>query len=415
MEKIIDALIKGKYASIKDLKYSESLGLKLNNQEVQQLLIEKDNMVTKNSDFINLELKTFNSKYIFYVNCHDLISYEIEFLRTVTDDFNEKQDTINNRHISEILLSRIYSEIEGTLNVENIPTTRKRIEEIITEKKELKDDNDIIIKNMYEGMQFILNKPEFNEENLFILYNKLSNHCLSDDCVLKNGRYYRDDEVSVDRYGGCPVDQIDECMKSLFDFVNKKNNEFDLLMPHIAHYYILYIHPYFDYNGRTARMVSLWINLLCNNDILPYIMSEAINQNKKEYYDSLRDTRDNRNDLTYFLIFILKTSIKYSLCYKDLDYIDDLLMRKGTILTTTEKHYIKSIIISNTDGYFTYKAFLKYINNDMTKQAALKFLNKFEDYDILSSKTANTREKLFIFNKNMIKYSCNWWMSRKQN
>ena len=32
----------------------------------------------------------------------------------------------------------------------------------------------------------------------------------------------------------------------------------------IVQYYILYIHPYFDFNGRTARMAFIWILYLNN-------------------------------------------------------------------------------------------------------------------------------------------------------
>ena len=41
-------------------------------------------------------------------------------------------------------------------------------------------------------------------------------------------------------------------------------------------------------------------------------MSEAINDSKNDYYNAITNTREARNDLTYFLGYILETSIKYS-------------------------------------------------------------------------------------------------------
>ena len=323
------------------------------------------------------------------------------------DDREYFQSTVIERNLSDILWARVYSELEGSMNLENVPTTRTRLEQI---KKGFapKNKNEIIAKNMITAMDFIMSKPKFDKENLYRLYNILSKDCLEDSQKL-NGNYYRNDSVYIGNYEGCPADKIDDYMNSLFDFVdanlNGKKSNVKEYLPHVCHYYVLYIHPYFDYNGRTARMVSLWISILQNDfSTAPLFISEAINDDKKLYYDALSETRDMENDMTYFLIYIMNTSIGYSLLYKNLNYISDEMLKKGVTLTNYEKTYIKKLLLGAEDGYFDYKKFLSVANIDISKQAALKALNKFVEYGLLSSLINDKKAKLFKLNDEFVKY-----------
>ena len=176
-----------------------------------------------------------------------------------------------------------------------------------------------------------------------------------------------------------------------------------MLLPHICHYYLLYIHPYFDYNGRTARMVSYWVYLLSDSSYFPPIVSEAINQKKNKYYRALEETRDSHNDITYFLIFIFKASCEYFLCYKNIELIDQHAKNVGILLTETEKNYLKKILITYK-GVFSYNDFLINCNIEMTKQGALKILNKFVACGALKETPTPSKMKLFDINEKVVDY-----------
>ena len=48
------------------------------------------------------------------------------------------------------------------------------------------------------------------------------------------------------------------------------------------HFYFVYIHPYFDVNGRTSRTLAMWY--LLNEEAYPYIIfNRAINNNASNY------------------------------------------------------------------------------------------------------------------------------------
>ena len=197
-------------------------------------------------------------------------------------------------------------------------------------------------------------------------------------------------------------------MNSLFAFVNESLKSEDIkeliLLPHICHYYLIYIHPYFDYNGRTARMVSYWVYLLSGLNVFPPIISDAINQTKAQYYKAIELSRDAHNDLTYFLSYLLKVSIDYILCYQNIAHFELFSKNKGFILTETELTYLKKMLISY-NGVFNYQDFIKTINVSMSKQGALKTLNHFEKYGIIKVVESESKSKIFDFNKDNVPYS----------
>ena len=151
-------------------------------------------------------------------------------------------------------------------------------------------------------------------------------------------------------------------------------------------------------------MVSFWLNTIYDITAAPQFMSEAINNNKREYYKAIINTRLSRNDMTYFLGYILETATKYSLLYKNLEDIKEHLSKSGDSLTTTEWGYLKKILVHNPEGYFNYKGFLEYIGGSMSKAGALKILNNFTDYGILEKNINKKKEAIYKINKNIITF-----------
>ena len=408
-DKALNAQMGAVYFNQKELQYSTSADIFLTPFEYSVFLVFKEKMLEDGDNrFVDLPLKTFNSDHIYYCLSGELKSLLDSYLHLIIDDATINNSFLSDRFASSLYRSRIYSEIEGSLNVENVPTTRRRLKELIEDNAKPENKNDVIIKNMDNGLKFVEGKPSFNKENLFKLYNLLSKDCLDKENALQEGNYYRHDTVEVGGYKGCPYQQISECMDSLFAFVNEslkdKSNHFGLmLLPHICHYYLLYVHPYFDYNGRTARMVSYWVYLLTESSYFPPIISEAINQKKDKYYRALEETRNSHNDITYFLLYIFKTSCEYFLTYKNIELVDQHTKNVGILLTETEKNYIKKILITY-QGAFSHSDFLNNCHVEMTKQGALKILNKFVYCGALKEVPTTSKSKLFDINEKVVDY-----------
>ena len=65
---------------------------------------------------------------------------------------------------------------------------------------------------------------------------------------------------------------------------------------------------------------------------------------------------------------------------------------------------MKRIIINKNIKWFNYKKFIEFEGLDITKQGALKILNKFEKRGFLLSKINSKNEKIFILDESILKY-----------
>ena len=310
---------------------------------------------------------------------------------------------------NDIINSFIFSEIEGSLAIEGIHSTRKKIELINkTSYSLLQDNNSIIIKNMIIGYNFIL-KHEINEIKIYRSYNILIKDCLKKEDILLNNKHYRHSsveivdsmQITIDK--GVNSENIVWMMNDLFKYIYSPKHEFvALVAPYIIHYYFIYLHPYYDYNGRTARVLSFWYSIKHLPHINYLIISEAINKsNKKGYYSAIESSRETNNDLTYFIKQLASSSTNYTKVYFNLNIITDSLLRKGITVSNSEKNTIKNVLSLSLKqkGYFDWKKYRKYDENNFKKQYYLRLLNTLSTYGILDF-IHSKGIKLYILNSN---------------
>ena len=201
-KKILNAVEKQfheKYYTAKELEYSNKAGTFLSPLEYRQFLAYKEDLASEGSPFVSpLPLPAFNSQFLYYSACNELNSF-LDSYHQLSEDENYPTDRFSSAYIE----SRIYSEIEGTVNVENVPTTRSRLKQLLEEDAPVENINDVIIKNMKAGIDFVHELPKFSKENLFRLYSLLSRDCLNENDRLRPGDHYRYDSVEISRYHGC--------------------------------------------------------------------------------------------------------------------------------------------------------------------------------------------------------------------
>lgn len=142
---------------------------------------------------------------------------------------------------------------------------------------------------------------------------------------------------------------------------------------------------------------------MLTNNVGSLYLSEAINDNKNKYYEAIENTRNSRNDLTYFISLINN----YSVIQMNIDEIKKEIESEGETISLNELHYLKRIIINKNIKWFNHKKFIEFESVDMSKQGALKVLNKFEKRNFLISKINSKNEKVFMLNDSIIKYELN--------
>lgn len=107
---------------------------------------------------------------------------------------------------------------------------------------------------------------------------------------------------------------VPELMKALVDWINRAKTELPIpVVAGVAHYQFETIHPFYDGNGRTGRMLTTWILYQNGYDLGKfYALEEFYAHDLQRYYEALvthpnhnyyfgRNTADLTSWLTYFL------------------------------------------------------------------------------------------------------------------
>ena len=254
-----------------------------------------------------LPLKTDTGR-LFTIN-REYLSDLVRELET----FLEGEDFMNNRTFSKKVL--FTHEIKANNTVEGINDSVSLIEKVIENAHQVSDEerrNRII--NLYRGYRYILQGNDITEENVHKLYEILSKDLLCREDRDRMGTMYRTAPVYILQGGrlddtmdhGIDESKVPDFMKVFFDYVNNGetfNSPTDyFIKSQIMHFYFVYIHPYFDINGRTSRTVAMWY--LLNNDIFPYIIFNRGINFDNTYDRTIRECKD-RYEITKFLKYML--------------------------------------------------------------------------------------------------------------
>lgn len=103
------------------------------------------------------------------------------------------------------------------------------------------------------------------------------------------------------------IEQIQQLMKNFEMYINENMDDLDpLIKMAILHHQFESIHPFFDGNGRTGRMINvLYLVLKGFLDIPVLYLSRYIIRNKDTYYTLLQSTR-NTGDWKSWVMYMLE-------------------------------------------------------------------------------------------------------------
>jgi len=231
------------------------------------------------------------------------------------DTFLEDNDNMKTLFFTKKVL--FSHELQSNNQVEGYHDDIELINNIIKRKvRKIQDiEKQKRILNLYRGYQFILKYKLVNEKSLRRLYDILSDGLLIPYDINHMGEFYREDIVYIlsdrldleDEDTGVDYKNIDNLMNKYFAFYNantSKDLTEEYIISQILHFYFVYIHPYFDVNGRTSRTMSMWH--LLKNEAYPFIIfNRGISFHRNEYYYAISDAKST-HDLTKFLLYMMK-------------------------------------------------------------------------------------------------------------
>ena len=207
-------------------------------------------------------------------------------------------------------------EIVATSAIENIDFSRDSVRNILKGYAP-KNDQESRILGIKKGLEFIADTSnKITEENLHKLYMMTVGDFLEGDNRLNDGEFYRHDTVSIVgsqiEHMGVNYKKIPGLMKVLVEFINTDDGINDLVKAAIIHFYFAYVHPYFDGNGRTARLIHLWFLIQKGYQSALFIpFSGLIEKSRKAYYDAFSAVEDNQIfsgviDVTPFVLYFIE-------------------------------------------------------------------------------------------------------------
>lgn len=326
--------------------------------------------------------------------------------------FIENHASVNQNTIKRLLQSQngyygikaAEDEIIATSAIESIDFSRDSVRNILKGMAP-NDEQENRILGIKKGLEFIADTSnKINEENLFKLYMMSAGDFVSEDDKLLEGNLYRHDTVYVVgedvAHSGVDFRKVPELMKSLIDFINAEDDINDLIKATIIHFYIAYIHPYFDGNGRTARLVHLWFLIQKGYQSALFIpFSSQIEKSRKAYYDAFTTVEENKKlsgkiDVTPFVLYFINNIYnKMNEGTADIDTLTafDEAVKEGKITEKETKLWKFVLSFYGTDEFSTKQ--LEKDFGDAAYATIRGFVLKFEELGLLSSVKYGTRVK----------------------
>ena len=208
-------------------------------------------------------------------------------------------------------------EILSTFRIEQIDTSRESVRRILSGQAP-KDDEEHRICGMKQGLEFIADRSHtITEENLFRLYQMTIGDFLPEEDRLLPGHWYRHDGVTVidgkTEHIGLPWQKLPAYMKELTAFAAEKAAQNDLIKAAALHFALTYLHPYFDGNGRMARLLHLWYLVQQGYSSALFVpMSRFVEESCARYYKAYTRVEQNQQisgvlDVTPFLVYFAES------------------------------------------------------------------------------------------------------------
>ena len=197
--------------------------------------------------------------------------------------------------------------IHSSLAIEANSLSFEQVKDIIDGKAVIGPKNEIQeVQNAYNTYLKIKEVNPYSITDLKKMHKILTYLTVKD-----SGDFRKGGEGVFDEEGNCificpPPERVSELMKQLFNWMESKKKEIHpLILSSIFHYEFVFIHPFSDGNGRTAR---LWQNVILSSwePLFEYVPIESeIKKYQDDYYKAIQNC-NNVGESTEFVEFMLK-------------------------------------------------------------------------------------------------------------
>ncbi|MCR4278982.1 MAG: Fic family protein [bacterium] len=253
---------------------------------------------------------------IFERYCHEFDLHTGGELMTSVSELkaDEKKRLISKGLMDEAIAS---AQLEGA------DTTRAYAQKMLREKIKPRNESDQMILNNHRAMLLVesdYRNQKLSADLILEMHSVLTEKTLDSENEVPRLRKKTEEMYVIDRIEGIvyhkapDIDFVKKELQRMADFAN--NNEGDFLHPIIKasmlHFWMGYLHPFTDGNGRLARLLFYWYLLKRGYWAFAYlpIASKIKQGGKKGYTMAYVYTEQDDFDLTYFISYLLRKSIE---------------------------------------------------------------------------------------------------------
>jgi Fic family protein len=326
--------------------------------------------------------------------------------------------TLSDQNRQRFLSSGLIEEAIASSQLEGANTSRKAAKKMILEKREPTNKSERMIINNYKAMRLIeddFKDKELSEDLLLELHHVLTDQD-PDMPKADRGRFRLDkDEIVVVDQGKQMIAHItpnESFMRKellrLIGYANDQNIDtfiHPIIKAIFLHFWVGYLHPFTDGNGRMARALFYWYLLRKNYWGIAYLpISTVIKNSATQYGHAYLYTEQDGGDITYFYDYHIRKIIQ---AIEDFDqYIKrkvsenkeiDKRVSKDAIFNDRQKQLLHYLLESGHSSYTTMGTHSSIYS--VSRVTAHKDLVALESSGYLRSQKAGRQRRYYLTDK----------------
>ncbi len=306
-------------------------------------------------------------------------------------------NTLPNPNI--LLNAIILKEARASSEIENVITTQDKLYQALSAKNTQIDSATKEVLRYREAMLFgfhLIQKRGFLNTNAIIETQKVLEENNAGirklpGTALRNAATGKVIYTPPDDY-----DAILRLMKNLEEYLNEDDDISPLIKLAVQHYQFESIHPFYDGNGRTGRIINVLYLILHNLLESPILyLSAYIIDNKADYYRLLQEIRLKDNWEEWILYILKGVEVTAKETISQVQEINKLFIKtQEKVKSEAEKSYNKELLeLLFEHPYSKIDYLIERLK--ISRITASKYLKELEKLGILQSKKV-WKETLYI-------------------
>lgn len=239
-------------------------------------------------------------------------------MNTGGEIFVDKEE-VNKANKQKYIIRGIMEEAIASSQLEGAATSRKVAKKMLLEGRKPRNASEQMIVNNYISMKAIEENYKdqvMSKDFILELHGMITKDTLDSENEKPRVRYngepvYVKDGTQKIYHVGPEMNFVQEELDSLIKFANDepKNSPFihPIIKAIMLHFWIGYLHPFTDGNGRLARLLFYWYVIRKGYWAFAYLpISKIIKRSPGQYKMAYVYSEQDDNDLTYFIDYNIK-------------------------------------------------------------------------------------------------------------